>query len=954
MFKSIDEAVCLMESTLCDSVAANNLPYFFIVGAGLSAPEIYTSSKITEECIKKIKLKHKDEPERIRYIEEKSPAADPMEQYSYWIEKAYPNKQNRSDYFRALNNEAKISAANILLAKIIVSRKVATTVFSTNFDDKLEQALSLMGATDVFVADSPQDNLGINDNYSNIQIAHVHGTYHFYDCANLKYEIDNISKQAGLQSPAQALQNFFRAKAAIIVGYSGWENDVIMTCLKQRLSSALPYNYIWVCYSIESFRSLPIWLRESKDIWFVCLEEDSLNDCDKECKSVELQARGFSFSGLDTAGKIPAISFLGRIISDLRIETPLILENPYKYYSDLLQRILPEGGDVLKLRRWAEKMKYLGQELPNTDRKIDNLELEINNKNAYLILYHLKDIFNDDTFRLPEVKYIFDTALSELIADNTLMENTDFSLELTSLVLGFIRSSNLKLIHQDCTVEVLGNLLFIFRKSIDQKKYFDIVDQVVELTSEIDLMIDVHLKALGVKSSITRDDKEAKAILKHLLDLAEKHSDNIDVNITKCIALSHLAMLSDDFEDACTIWNEAYQLSDELQIPTLGLKLISSKIRLAALITENEARTKWIVSALEQIRKFDILNSYEEYLLTYSNSLFDDIDFGDFSQTFNNEVVRILRTTIDIKPSFSHCEVILGLAKLTNYHIVHESLELENSQIHKIIKIIHGASAVHRINCLSFNHEFSILLVNSLGSPCDSFTSLDKINSAKTLQNIAKEIQSSIYVHSYIERLMESTDENTLLEAGFKEEVEYIKLTNKLSLGFEAYLGNNLSLAEICFFELIYCSNSSISSNARIDLAYMIRRGECTTTNLTFCEVINAASNKSLMKHINIFLYNVMNSHSNFEVCLSEFKRIQEFIGDLTESMEWWGNEKVVGTDEYKFMSIVFDALSVEKFAEAIESAKMLKSEIFDANILKELLLLVGSPNKSEFRSNEE
>lgn len=57
-----------------------------------------------------------------------------------------------------------------------------------------------MGTDNVFVAENAMDNLAVNNQTKDIQIVHVHGTYNFYDCANLETEINNIATQSGMIS----------------------------------------------------------------------------------------------------------------------------------------------------------------------------------------------------------------------------------------------------------------------------------------------------------------------------------------------------------------------------------------------------------------------------------------------------------------------------------------------------------------------------------------------------------------------------------------------------------------------------------------------------------------------------------------------------------------------------------------------------------------------------------
>jgi hypothetical protein len=59
---------------------------------------------------------------------------------------------------------------------------------TTNFDDLLSRSLSLFGIPDL-VCSHPRTVERINPENQDIQIIYVHGTYWFYDCCNLRDEI---------------------------------------------------------------------------------------------------------------------------------------------------------------------------------------------------------------------------------------------------------------------------------------------------------------------------------------------------------------------------------------------------------------------------------------------------------------------------------------------------------------------------------------------------------------------------------------------------------------------------------------------------------------------------------------------------------------------------------------------------------------------------------------------
>jgi hypothetical protein len=110
-----------------------------------------------------------------------------------------------------------------------------------------------------------------------VQIVHVHGSYWFYDCCNLTDEIAQRSERSDQrnQTMASLLDRILANRSPIVVGYSGWENDVIMQALKRRLNGTLPNNLYWVLHKRPNPEEspLPDWLWRHSDVKFVAPRE---------------------------------------------------------------------------------------------------------------------------------------------------------------------------------------------------------------------------------------------------------------------------------------------------------------------------------------------------------------------------------------------------------------------------------------------------------------------------------------------------------------------------------------------------------------------------------------------------------------------------------------------------------------------------------------------------------
>jgi hypothetical protein len=189
-----------------------------------------------------------------------------MDVYSHWLQMALPDRGMRQKYFKGLIEKKPISHANFRLAHLLSEKKLATLVVTPNFDNFLTRALDLFGQPPI-ICDHPATTERINPESSDIQIVHVHGTYWFYNLCNLPGEIKDRTTDSLNQSVTMPtlLDDILRRHSAIVIGYSGWEGDVIMNALKRRLASALEHNLYWFCYRRSELSTVPQCVRDSLD-----------------------------------------------------------------------------------------------------------------------------------------------------------------------------------------------------------------------------------------------------------------------------------------------------------------------------------------------------------------------------------------------------------------------------------------------------------------------------------------------------------------------------------------------------------------------------------------------------------------------------------------------------------------------------------------------------------------
>lgn len=374
----LEEAVDLIYQIVRQRFARDKpSPFFFIVGAGISAPTIKLSREIEEEC----------REEAAQYGNTAPPESNShLDTYSHWLSKAHPSSEGLRDYLRDMMEGRPITKANLRLAHLLQGRAaVASTVFTPNFDDMLSQALSLFGKTHL-VCDHPLTAGRMTVDPDDIQVVHVHGSYWFYDCCNLKGEIQERSKSTPMLA---LLDRWLFEHSPLVVGYAGWEGDVIMTALKRRLDSGrLGTPLFWFCHSHKALAELPRWLTESSDsdnIYFVVPQDSPQNVLGEAARTVggifqtplpqSAQPNADDAPSDTNEPKLPASGDLDALIRKFAPRVPALTQAPLQFFADGLRRQLDiseqEGGqtDIYDLRGVIIRIEQAGKLLEDSERQ---------------------------------------------------------------------------------------------------------------------------------------------------------------------------------------------------------------------------------------------------------------------------------------------------------------------------------------------------------------------------------------------------------------------------------------------------------------------------------------------------------------------------------------------------------------------------------------------------------
>lgn len=497
----LKDAVHLIRETVSAHKEQNeDSPYFFLVGAGVSSSQIKDSIGLAKDLTSLIKKKAQSCGNHFEKLQSEASGvnAHPTEQYSFWLKSAFGNHAERLQYLKELVRGAKISSANMLLAQILSSRQIAASVVTTNFDDKLFQALQLIGAHDLFAADSissaSASASAVSPHDDQLQIIYAHGTYHFYDVDNINHK--NI--RPGETHPmTDILDRFYKSKIPIVVGYGGWEDDIVMSRLKEQLRHPLPHCVVWFCYNRQSYRSLPDWLVGNGNVIFVLPENSSECSSDTDC----------FFAGESMGEEVLAAhDVFSAMISEFEIAAPEIFYDSFNYYMRAAEKLLPKSEDNFCLKRWARRIKVAEQyTISDTECSIKKLENAAVRKNLNEAAKQISALSDMDFLSENDFHYTLFSVVCPLLNEKNSMAGNEDHIVFCESVAACLE----KKFHLLAGVEQLYDLLRGMLERIEENcpgheaRVLSLVGKIAILCRKSSDLLALEIKCLHVSFNLT-------------------------------------------------------------------------------------------------------------------------------------------------------------------------------------------------------------------------------------------------------------------------------------------------------------------------------------------------------------------------------------------------------------------------------------------------------------------
>src|SRR5690606_12610927 len=160
--------------------------------------------------------------------------------YSYYFEKCYPDPLVRQEFLSSLVRDKKPSIGFMCLSALVEGKKV-NTVWTTNFDDLIEKAITALNFQSCQVV-SPDNAKSVQNFRSDIPtVVKLHGDFRYDALQNTDAELQQLEEN---------LHNYFiqatTQRGLLVVGYSGSDESVLQTIEKAlEKPNAFPKGLIW-------------------------------------------------------------------------------------------------------------------------------------------------------------------------------------------------------------------------------------------------------------------------------------------------------------------------------------------------------------------------------------------------------------------------------------------------------------------------------------------------------------------------------------------------------------------------------------------------------------------------------------------------------------------------------------------------------------------------------------
>jgi len=194
------------------------------------------SGKINRKKFQDLKVEANKKIIQSFFAEEDAKVFNP---YSYYFEKCYPDPLVRKEFLTGLVRDKKPSIGFMCLSALVEQQKI-NTIWTTNFDDLIERAISKLDVSCQVV--SPENAKSVQNFRNDIPtVVKLHGDFRYDALQNTDKELQKLEDNLHQYFLEAVTQRGF-----LVVGYSGSDESVLQTLEKAvEKSNAFPKGLIW-------------------------------------------------------------------------------------------------------------------------------------------------------------------------------------------------------------------------------------------------------------------------------------------------------------------------------------------------------------------------------------------------------------------------------------------------------------------------------------------------------------------------------------------------------------------------------------------------------------------------------------------------------------------------------------------------------------------------------------
>lgn len=342
----------------------------------------------------------------------------------------------------------------------------------------------------------------------------------------------------------------------------------------------------------------------------------------------------------------------------------------------------------------------------------------------------------------------------------------------------------------------------------------------------------------------------------------------------------------------------------KLSYEHLKLKGLLTKSELLVLDVNLDIKKEWIDEICEFLKNIPCNTDRWQVLNMCGNlsrlhiDMFDDKDY----------ILKILNNIIEMY----NFDDLITCSRVLDYCIIGAficNITTNNSQIIKYCDSIFKLKEKIPCDCSGYKLVLEKVIIPYCSLPIVILPDENKIEKLKLLKSITDD--SKFYYG--ILRIASEQGDVEKYEKELSNDMNYIVKDKQMMTAVGLYYEKKFDKAEELFKTLINCGIEDVENASKVNLSFMVRRGETKIEKNKFIEIISSTTHKSGLKYMNIALYFHQIDDIGNELYVDAIKELSNLKSDfLDEVITCWGNIQLVGEEEHKIAKDILNTIGIQ------------------------------------------